>query len=214
MTDEVTPFRLDVPEAELDDLRERLRRTRWPEAETVNDWTQGVPNAYLQDLCRYWADEYDWRPTEARLNELGQFRTEVDGLGIHFIHVRSPHASALPLVLTHGWPGSVVEFLKVIGPLTDPVAHGGDAADAFHVVCPSLPGYGFSDKPAETGWGVERIAASWAQLMARLGYDRYGAQGGDWGAGVTASIGAAGRRPRRRDPPQHGHGDARQVDVR
>ena len=173
-------------------------------AETVDDWSQGIPLAYVQELCAYWADRYDWRATEARLERASpQFRTEIDGLGIHFLHVRSPHPDALPLVITHGWPGSVVEFLKVIGPLTDPVAHGGDAADAFHVVCPSLPGYGFSDKPARTGWGVERIADAWAELMARLGYERYGAQGGDWGTSVTTAIGQAGPRPRRRHPPQH-----------
>jgi pimeloyl-ACP methyl ester carboxylesterase len=186
---DVAPFRLDVPEAELDDLRDRLRRTRWPEAETVDDWSQGIPLAYVQRLCAYWADGYDWRRCETRLNELSQFRTEIDGLGIHGLHVRSPHNDALPLVITHGWPGSVVEFLDVIGPLTDPVRHGGDPADAFHVVCPSLPGYGFSDRPSTTGWGTERIAAAWAELMRRLGYDRYGAQGGDWGAEVTIELG-------------------------
>jgi pimeloyl-ACP methyl ester carboxylesterase len=185
----ITPFLLEVPEAELDDLRDRLRRTRWPEAETVDDWSQGIPLAYVQDLCRYWADQYDWRTTEARLNAVPQFRTEIDGLGIHFLHARSPRADALPLVLTHGWPGSVVEFLDAIGPLVDPVAHGGNAADAFHVVCPSLPGYGFSDKPRRAGWGVDRIATAWAELMRRLGYDRYGAQGGDWGAMVTTDLG-------------------------
>ena len=187
--DSITPFRLEVPDADLDDLRERLRRTRGPEAETVDDWSQGIPLAYVQDLCRYWADGYDWRATEARLNgPLPQFRTEIDGLGIHFLHVRSPHDGALPLLLTHGWPGSVAEFFDVIGPLVDPVAHGGDAADAFHVVCPSLPGYGFSDKPTAAGWGVDRIATAWAELMRRLGYDRYGAQGGDWGAMVTTGL--------------------------
>jgi pimeloyl-ACP methyl ester carboxylesterase len=189
VSDEVTQFRIEVPEADLRDLRERLERTRWPEEETVDDWSQGVPRGYMQELCGYWADRYDWRATEARLNALPQFRTEIDGLGIHFIHVRSPHPDALPLVITHGWPGSVVEFLKVIGPLADPTAHGGDAADAFHVVCPSLPGYGFSDKPAQRGWGVERIAAAWTRLMARLGYERYGAQGGDWGSSISTSIG-------------------------
>jgi pimeloyl-ACP methyl ester carboxylesterase len=189
MSDAVTPFRLDVPESALDDLRDRLARTRWPEQETVDDWSQGVPLRYLRELCRYWAGEYDWRRAERRLNALPQFRTSIDGLGVHFVHVRSPHDGALPLVLTHGWPGSVVEFLKVIGPLTDPPAHGGDARDAFHVVCPSLPGYGFSDRPARRGWSVERIAAAWTELMARLGYDRYGAQGGDWGTSITASIG-------------------------
>jgi pimeloyl-ACP methyl ester carboxylesterase len=186
---EVTPFRIEATGAELGDLRARLGRTRWPEAETVTDRSQGVPLAYMRELCGYWADGYDWRATEARLNALPQFRTAIDGLGIHFLHVRSPHPDALPLVITHGWPGSVVEFLKVIGPLTDPTAHGGQAADAFHVVCPSLPGYGFSDRPARPGWGVERIANAWTRLMARLGYDRYGAQGGDWGTSISTSIG-------------------------
>jgi pimeloyl-ACP methyl ester carboxylesterase len=189
MSDDVTEFSIEVPGAELEDLRARLQRARWPERETVEDWSQGVPLAYLQDLCGYWADRYDWRATEARLNALPQFRTVIDRLGIHFIHVRSPHPEALPLVITHGWPGSIVEFLKVIGPLTDPTAHGGDAADAFHVVCPSLPGYGFSDKPADPGWGVERIAAAWTVLMRRLGYERYGAQGSDWGTSVTTGVG-------------------------
>ena len=190
MTDwnEVTPFAIDVPESELRDLRERLRRARWPEAETVEDWSQGVPLAYLNELCGYWAEDYDWRATERRLNAVPQFRTEIDGLGIHYLHVRSSHEGALPPVLTHGWPGSVVEFLKVIGPLTDPAAHGGEARDAFHVVCPSLPGYGFSDKPERTGWGIERIAGAWVQLMARLGYERYGAQGGDWGTSISAAL--------------------------
>jgi pimeloyl-ACP methyl ester carboxylesterase len=186
--DKVAPFRIEVPEDALGDLRERLGRTRWPEAETVDDWSQGVPLSYLRELCRHWAEDYDWRATERRLNLLPQFRTEVDGLGIHFLHVRSPHPDAFPVVLTHGWPGSVVEFLKVIGPLTDPTAHGGDAADAFHLVIPSLPGYGFSDRPTQPGWGVERIAGAWARLMARLGYRRYGAQGGDWGTSVTTGI--------------------------
>jgi pimeloyl-ACP methyl ester carboxylesterase len=195
MPDAVTPFTIAVPDAELEDLRARLRRTRWPEREPVAGWSQGVPLAYVQELCAYWADGYDWRATEARLNALPQFRTELDRLGIHFLHVRSPHPGAFPLVMTHGWPGSIVEFLDVLGPLTDPVAHGGDAGDAFHVVCPSLPGYGFSDKPAAPGWGVERIAAAWAALMARLGYDRYGAQGSDWGTSVSASLG--------RQDPEH-----------
>jgi pimeloyl-ACP methyl ester carboxylesterase len=184
----IEPFRIDVPEEDLVDLRDRLARTRWPEAETVDDWSQGIPLAYVRELCDYWATKYDWRATESRLNGFDQFRTELDGLGIHFLHVRSPEPDAFPLVITHGWPGSVVEFHKVIGPLTDPVAHGGDAADAFHVVCPSLPGYGFSDRPARTGWKVPRIAGAWAELMARLGYTRYGAQGGDWGASVTTSL--------------------------
>jgi len=188
MGGDVTPFRVEIPQAQLDDLRERLGRTRWPEPETVGDWSQGIPLAYVQELCRYWAEDYDWRRAEARLNAVPQFRTELDGLGIHFLHARSPHPGALPLLLTHGWPGSVVEFLDVIGPLVAPPAHGGDAGDAFHVVCPSLPGYGFSDKPSAPGWGDAHIAAAWAQLMARLGYDRYGAQGGDWGAIVTMRL--------------------------
>jgi pimeloyl-ACP methyl ester carboxylesterase len=189
MSDEVTDFRIEVAEADLEDLRARLRHTRWPERETVEDWSQGVPLAYLEELCQYWADGYDWRATERRLNALPQFRTVIDGIGIHFLEVRSPHADALPLVITHGWPGSIIEFLKVLGPLTDPTAHGGAASDAFHVVCPSLPGYGFSDRPARPGWGVERIAGAWAALMARLGYERYGAQGSDWGTSISASIG-------------------------
>ena len=189
MTSEMTPFRIEIPESELDELRHRLRRTRWPERETVDDWSQGIPVDFTQALCHYWADSYDWRATEARLNRLPQFRTEIDGLGFHFLDVRSPEPDAFPLVLTHGWPGSIVEFEKVIGPLTDPSAHGGDPQDAFHVVCPSLPGYGFSDKPVRTGWNTSRIANAWAELMARLGYTRYGAQGGDWGASVTTRIG-------------------------
>ena len=186
--EQVTPFRVDIPQEVLDDLRARLDGTRWPEAETVGDWSQGVPLAYLRGLCRYWAEGYDWRATERRLNLLPQFRTEIDGLGIHLLHVRSSHPDAFPVVFTHGWPGSIMEFLKVIGPLTDPTAHGGEAADAFHLVIPSLPGYGFSDRPAQPGWGVERIAGGWARLMARLGYRRYGAQGGDWGTSVSTSI--------------------------
>jgi len=185
---DITRFRIDVEEQQLVDLRERLARTRWPERETVDDWSQGIPLAYLQELCEHWRERYDWRRTEAALNGIEQFRTELDGLPIHFMHARSPHEHALPLVITHGWPGSVLEFFKVIGPLTDPTAHGGEAGDAFHVVCPSLPGYGFSGKPATPGWNVERIASAWAQLMARLGYPRYGAQGGDWGAMVTTAL--------------------------
>jgi len=189
MSAEIIPFRIDIPESDLDDLRQRLRQTRWPDAETVDDWSQGIPLSYTRDLCEYWLQRYDWRACEASLKQFPQFRTSIDGLGIHFLHVQSPEAGALPLVLTHGWPGSIVEFRKVIGPLTNPVAHGGDAADAFHVVCPSLPGFGFSGKPASPGWGTERIADAWDELMTRLGYARYGAQGGDWGAGVTARLG-------------------------
>lgn len=180
------PFHIDIPEEQLDDLRDRLRRTRWPDRETVDDWSQGVPLDYVRDLCRYWAEDYDWRRVEAELNAIPQLRTELDGLGIHVLHARSRHDDALPLLLTHGWPGSVVEFLDVIAPLTDPP----DPADAFHVVAPTLPGYGFSAKPTSPGWSVERIADAWATLMARLGYGRYGAQGGDWGSIVTAALGS------------------------
>ncbi len=188
MATDLTSFSITIPEADLADLRDRLARTRWPERETVEDWSQGLPLAYAKDLCAYWAGEYDWRRAERRLNAIPQFRIKLDGLHIHFLHARSPYPDATPLVITHGWPGSVVEFLDVIGPLCDPPAHGGEASDAFHVVCPSLPGYGFSDKPTAAGWGVERIGRVWAQLMARLGYARYGAQGGDWGAGVTMAL--------------------------
>jgi pimeloyl-ACP methyl ester carboxylesterase len=184
----VTPFVIRTPEAALDDLRRRLANTRWPDEETVGDWSQGVPLAYMRELCRYWAEEYDWRATESRLNGLPQFRTRIDGLGVHFLHVRSPHANALPLIMTHGWPGSIVEFLKVISPLTDPTSHGGAADDAFHLICPSLPGYGYSDKPARPGWGIERIASAWVSLMDRLGYERFGAQGGDWGTSITTCM--------------------------
>jgi pimeloyl-ACP methyl ester carboxylesterase len=190
MAEAVMPFTLAIPQAELEDLNNRLANTRWPERETVEDWTQGAPFAAVQALCTYWRTNYDWRAAEARLNALGQFKTKIDGLGIHFLHVRSPHPRAMPLLLTHGWPGSVMEFMGVIGPLTDPTAHGGDAADAFHVVAPSLPGYGFSDKPTTTGWGVEKIAGAWITLMERLGYQRWVAQGGDWGSAVTTAIGA------------------------
>lgn len=194
VSDEILPFRIDVPDEQLDDLRRRLLHTRWPDTETVagtdDPWAQGMPLHVTQELTRHWVEDYDWRATEARLNSFPQFRTVVDGLGIHFLHVRSPHAHALPLVVTHGWPGSVVEFLDVIGPLVDPPSHGGDAADAFHVVCPSLPGFGWSDKPVHAGWGIPRIAAAWEALMLRLGYDRFAAQGGDWGSMVTAALGA------------------------
>ncbi|OXM73036.1 MULTISPECIES: epoxide hydrolase family protein [Amycolatopsis] len=182
-------FRIAIDDGELADLRDRLERTRWPDAETVDDWSQGVPLAYLRSLCAYWADGYDWRAFEKRVNELPQYRTTVDGVGIHFAHVRSPHPGALPLVLTNGWPGSIVEYLDVIGPLTDPVAYGGSASDAFHLVLPTLPGYGFSDKPTSPGWGVQRIADAWASLMASLGYTRYGAHGSDWGNSVTTALG-------------------------
>jgi len=184
---ELKPFRIDVPSEVLDDLQARLAHTRWPEAECVDDWSQGIPLAYTRELAAYWADGYDWRSREAALNRFDQFTTEIDGLDIHFIHQRSPHEDAFPLVITHGWPGSIVEFQKVIEPLVNPAS--GRAEDAFHVVCPSLPGYGFSGKPARTGWGVEKIARAWDTLMSLLGYDHYGAQGGDWGAAVTTQIG-------------------------
>lgn len=186
---DISPFRISVPDAVLADLRLRLNNTRWPDAETPADWSQGIPLAYTRELAQYWAHDYDWRTREAALNRFDQFTTEVDGLEVHFIHQRSPHEDAFPLVITHGWPGSIVEFSKVIEPLTDPTAHGGRAEDAFHVVCPSLPGYGFSGKPTATGWNARRVAAAWETLMTRLGYQRYGAQGGDWGAAVTADIG-------------------------
>ena len=191
----VTPFSIAVSDAELADLRDRLARTRWPERETVADWSQGIPLSYVQEVCEYWRTTYDWRAREAHLNQYPQFITTLSGdgdepLDIHFLHVRSPHPDAMPLVITHGWPGSTVEFMKVIGPLTDPVASGGDAADAFHVVAPSLPGFGFSAKPTRPGWGVDRIGTAWDELMGRLGYDRYVAQGGDWGSAVTTRIGA------------------------
>jgi epoxide hydrolase len=190
MTTAIEPFSIAVGDDVLDDLRARLRNTRWPEAEPVGDWSQGMPLKWIQEMCRYWADEYDWRRREALLNRFPQFTTEIDGLSIHFLHVRSPHPQAMPLIITHGWPGSIVEFQKVIEPLTNPTAFGGDAADAFHLVCPSLPGFGFSAKPTTTGWGVDRIARAWASLMDRLGYARYGAQGGDWGSAVTTALGA------------------------
>jgi epoxide hydrolase len=195
MSDAIRPFKLDVPQAELDDLQRRLAATRWPEKEAVGDWTQGSPLAKVQALVDHWRNGYDWRRAEARLNGLGQFKTEIDGLDIHFLHVRSKHANAMPLLITHGWPGSVMEFMKVIGPLTDPEAHGGRAEDAFHVIAPSLPGFGFSGKPAEKGWGIPKIAMAWITLMQRLGYERWVAQGGDWGSAVTTTIGVI-------NPPQ------------
>jgi pimeloyl-ACP methyl ester carboxylesterase len=188
--DAIKPFTLAVPQSALDDLRRRLGDVRWPEKEAVDDWSQGTPLAELQKLCDYWRDGYDWRRCEARLDGLGQHITQIDGLDIHFLHVRSPHEGAMPLIMTHGWPGSVIEFLDTIAPLTDPVAHGGRAEDAFHLVIPSLPGFGFSGKPAATGWGVDKIATAWAELMRRLGYAEWVAQGGDWGAIVTTSIGS------------------------
>jgi pimeloyl-ACP methyl ester carboxylesterase len=185
----IRPFEVNVPEAELEELRRRIRATRWPEKETVADASQGVQLATMEALVRYWGTEYDFGRLEARLNAFPQFITELDGLDIHFIHVRSQHEDALPLVVNHGWPGSIVEQLKIIEPLTDPAAHGGSAADAFHVVIPSMPGYGFSGKPTSTGWGPERMGRAWAELMTRLGYTRYVAQGGDWGAFVVDQMG-------------------------
>jgi pimeloyl-ACP methyl ester carboxylesterase len=186
----IRPFTYHAPQAELDDLRRRILAARLPEKETVSDFSQGVPLATVQKLARYWATEYDWRKAEARLNAVPNFITEIDGLDIHFVHARSKHENALPLIVSHGWPGSIVEQLKLIEPLTNPAAHGGSAADAFHVVIPSMPGYGFSGKPAATGWGPERIARAWDVLMKRLGYTSYVAQGGDWGAVVVELMGA------------------------
>jgi pimeloyl-ACP methyl ester carboxylesterase len=186
---EIRPFQVEIPEEALADLRRRIEATNWPERETVADQSQGVPLALVEKLARYWATDYDWRECEARLNALPQFVTEIDGLDIHFIHVRSPHEDALPLIVNHGWPGSIIEQLKIIDRLTDPTAHGATEADAFHVVIPSMPGYGFSGKPTDTGWGPERIGRAWAELMPRLGYSRYVAQGGDWGAFVVDQMG-------------------------
>ena len=188
MTD-IEDFTIAIADEQLADLKQRLENTRWPEAEVVDDWSQGIPLAYVQEVCEYWRTEYDWRERERLLNRFTHHRTQIDGLGIHFIHQRSPHPDARPLLITHGWPGSIVEFHKVIESLVDPVAHGGDASDAFHVIAPSLPGFGFSDKPTTTGWGIEKIADAWATLMARLGYDTYLAQGGDWGSAITGAIG-------------------------
>jgi pimeloyl-ACP methyl ester carboxylesterase len=187
----VRPFTVSIPDAEIDDVKRRLARTRWPDPETVGDWSQGVRVDNARSLVEHWRHRYDWRRFESELNRFPQFLTEIDGLDIHFIHVRSKNPDAMPLILTHGWPGSNVDFLKLVGPLTDPVSFGADAADSFDVVVPSLPGFGFSGKPTETGWTVERIASAWAELMKRLGYTRWAAQGGDWGAVVTTALGAA-----------------------
>lgn len=189
---EIRPFGLDTPEDTIADLRRRIAATRWPTRELVADRSQGVQLATIQELARYWMTDYDWRPCETRLNSLPQYTTDIDGVEIHFIHVRSPHENALPLIMTHGWPGSVVELLGVVGPLTDPTAHGGTAEDAFHLVLPSLPGYGFSGEPTEPGWNSARMAQAWAKLMDRLGYPRYVAQGGDVGAAVTDAMGRQG----------------------
>ncbi|BDU08617.1 epoxide hydrolase [Nocardia cyriacigeorgica] len=185
----ITPFRIDIPQSDLDDLHRRLDVTRWPAPLPGDDWDTGVPTGWLRELVAYWRNDYDWRAAERGLNEFPQFTTEIDGQLIHFLHVRSPEPDALPLILTHGWPGSIVEFLDLIGPLTDPRAHGGDPADAFHVVIPSLPGFGFSGPVTEAGWTVERIATAWAELMSRLGYERFGVQGGDIGAAVSPEVG-------------------------
>ena len=185
----VKPFAVDFEQEAIDDLRRRIDATRWPTKELVADRSQGVQLAAIQALARFWTTEYDWRKCEARLNALPQFKTELDGLNIHFIHVKSPHANALPLVMTHGWPGSIIELLETIGPLTDPTAHGGSEEDAFHLVLPSIPGYGFSDEPTEVGWGPIRIGRAWHELMRRLGYTRYVAQGGDVGSQVTDAMG-------------------------
>jgi len=184
----ISPFTYRAPQSALDDLRQRLARVRWPERETVTDWSQGVPVAKLQALVEYWRTDYDWRRCETRFNGFAQYRTEIEGLDFHFLHLRSPHANALPLIITHGWPGSVIEFFKIIEPLTNPTAHGGKPEDAFHVVAPSLPGFAFSGKPDRRGWNAARIAEAWAELMRRLGYQRYVAQGGDWGAVVTTEL--------------------------
>ncbi|MEV6254205.1 epoxide hydrolase family protein [Nocardia sp. NPDC051929] len=189
MTDEITPFRIEIPQRQLDDLRTRLDATRWPAPLPGDDWDTGVPTAWLRELVDHWRTGYDWRAAEAQLNSYPQYTTEIDGQTIHFLHVRSPESGALPLLLTHGWPGSVAEFLDVIVPLSDPRSHGGDPADAFHLVIPSLPGFGFSGPVAETGWSITRIAAAWAELMRRLGYERYGVQGGDIGAAVSPEVG-------------------------
>jgi pimeloyl-ACP methyl ester carboxylesterase len=188
----IGPFHVDVPEERIDDLRRRIAATRWPDKELVDDRSQGVQLAAMQELARYWLDDYDFGRVETRLNALPQFVTQIDGVDVHFIHVRSQHADALPLVMTHGWPGSVIEQIDTVGPLTDPTAHGGTAEDAFHLVLPSLPGYGYSSRPTELGWNLGRVARAWAELMKRLGYTRYVAQGGDVGAGVTDAMGRLG----------------------
>jgi epoxide hydrolase len=188
-TTEIRPFRVDIPDADLEDLRERLARTRWPAELPGVGWSRGVPGVYLRRVAQYWRTAYDWRAQEARLNAIPQFTTTIDGQNVHFLHVRSPEPDALPLIVTHGWPGSIVEFMKIIEPLTNPAANGGDPADAFHLVAPSLPGFGFSGPAKEPGWGTERIARAWAELMSRLGYRRYGAQGGDTGAIVSPQLG-------------------------
>ncbi|MFE9097387.1 epoxide hydrolase family protein [Streptomyces sp. NPDC007264] len=187
----IRPFRLAIPQSDLDDLHDRLDRTRWPDQLPGVGWAYGVPRDYLRELVRYWRHDYDWRAAEARLNEWPQFTTEIDGAQVHFAHVRSPEPDATPLVVTHGWPGSIVEFLDIVGPLADPAAHGGDRADAFHVVVPGIPGFGLSGPTRDTGWEAGRVADAWVELMDRLGYRRFGAQGGDWGAGISRELGRA-----------------------
>ena len=186
---DILPFRIDIPQADIEDLHQRLRNTRWPDELPGAGWNYGIPLSYVRDLTEYWATAYNWRENEARLNEFPQFTTSIDGQNVHFLHVRTQEANALPLLITHGWPGSIVEFVKIIGPLVDPRAHGGDPADAFHVVAPSIPGYGFSGPTREAGWDVKRIATAFAKLMSRLGYQRYGAQGGDWGSAISRQLG-------------------------
>jgi len=188
MNKTIKPFRIEVSDAILNDLQQRLRNIRWPEPQPLNDWSQGIPLDYMQEITAYWRDDYDWRARETLLNRFPQFMTTIDGLDIHFIHVRSPHSHALPLVISHGWPGSIVEFHKIMGPLTDPGSHGGNNDDAFHLIVPSLPGFGFSGKPSRTGWSVERIADAWNELMLQLGYRQYFAQGGDWGSMITTCL--------------------------
>ena len=204
MSDAISRMRIEVPEEVLDDLRRRLARTRFPDQIDGAGWGYGTDGAYLRELCGYWRDKFDWRAQEAPLNRFEHYQTSVDGQKVHFIHARSKHPNAFPLVITHGWPGSVFEFHKIIGPLTDPVAHGGSARDAFHVVCPSMPGYGFSGPTREPGWDVRRVAETIAKLMARLGYARYGAQGGDWGAIITTQIALVDPAHVRGHPPEHG----------
>ncbi|MDQ1042896.1 epoxide hydrolase family protein [Streptomyces sp. V4I2] len=187
----IDPFRIDIPQSELDDLHERLDRARWPDDLSATGWAYGVPADYLRELVEHWRHSYDWRAAEAELNQWPQFTTVIDGASIHFAHIRSPEPDATPLIITHGWPGSIVEFLDIVGPLTDPAAHGGNQADAFHVVVPGIPGFGLSGPPADTGWEAGRVAHAWAELMSRLGYERFGAQGGDWGGAISRELGRA-----------------------
>jgi len=191
----ISPFKIEISSSDLDDLKSRLSNTRWPDKETPGDWSQGIPLAYMKEICSYWLEKYDWRKCESKLNTFNQFKTNYDNVDIHFIHQKSSHKEARPLLITHGWPGSIIEFHKVINPLVDPTNHEGKPEDAFHIIAPSLPGYGFSGKPETTGWGAEKIAKVWSQLMSELGYDQYFAQGGDWGALVTTEVG--------KQDPQH-----------